>query len=143
MNNKGFTFAELLAVIVILAIVSIIGVVSVGTVRNKMDKAIFETKLEHVVKSAETWGQNNKSSLNTNITVGQLITSGDLDTEEKIGNNLVVTDNSTGKNINGLQLYVYTEYNRVYACIIKNSNNASLLSEEGDYKKYSHLNYYC
>ena len=166
MDKKGFTLVELLATIVIIAVVTLIGTVSIGSIRNKMNKNMFEKKLTLIISAAQNWGQDNREVLTSKRTVGnvankmgvasnkkisELISSNYLQTEEKDCNSadkvgtdcLVVTDNSNGKVINKLEVFIYLEYNRVYACIVKNDTNKGLLSEDNSYSLYSHLNYYC
>ncbi len=170
MNKKGFTLVELLAVIVILAVVMLIGSVSIGTVRNRISKNMFETKLELAIGAAKKWGQDNKEELKqwpgdlvyfikksdlTNYyrihktysyarkTIGDLIASKDLETDERDHGNAVITNDLSGKVINDLEIIVYIANNRVYACIEASPNNRSVLEEKSDWSEYSHLNYYC
>lgn len=165
MNKKGFTLVELLAVIVILAVVMLIGTVSIGGVRNKINKNMFETKLELIIGAAKSWGQDNKEELandktikylnasnavadktkaGTFKTVQDLIASTDLETDEKdSGGNKIVTNDMTGKVVNNLEVFVYLDNNRVYACIPVSDANRNELEEKSDWSEYSHLNYYC
>ena len=158
MNKKGFTLVEILAVLALLSVILIIGTVSINGIHNKIDKNLFESKLEYIINGAETWGQDNKTSLmdgELTTTVGSLIASKDIETDElrnyasceagnsKDGKCMVITNNVTGNVINALELRVYLENNRVYSCIIKNSSNMNLLDEDASYSKYSSLNYYC
>ena len=76
MNKKGFTLVEILAVLVIIAVVSLIGTVSITGVRRKMDENLFKNKLGEIISSASKWGEDNKSELDTEKTVGALITNG-------------------------------------------------------------------
>lgn len=153
MNKKGFTLTELLAVIVIIAVISTVGIVSVSTVRNKMAASLFAAKLEHIVQSAETYGQNNKtlitnSSTSMNVggqsvkyyqtTVAQLISEGALDTDEKSGTTSVITNNINGANIGTMKIRIYKQYNRYYACIVKNAD-----AKIDNLDDFNYLNYYC
>ena len=158
MNKKGFTLIELLAVIVILGVVMLIGTVSIANVRNKMNKNMFEAKVDLILGTAKSWGQDNKELFGNSLVscynkiaesteqktftgvkvkVQELINSGDLQTEEKDATgNLVVINDYTGSSANNLEILVYLKNNRVYACIplstIPPSNNLKILGEKKD-----------
>lgn len=160
MNKKGFTLIELIAVIAIIAVISLIGAVSINGVRNNIEKNMFESKLSFVISGAKDWGQNNKNLLTSAVTktVGDLIAAGTVETEDKVpiakystcetknksGDNcIVIVNNTNGTVINKLDISIYIQYNRVYACILKNANNQNLLNEDASWSKYGDLNYYC
>ena len=164
MNKKGFTLTELLATIVILSVVMLIGSVSVSGIRNKMNKNMFESKLDFVISSAKSWGQDNKelftssNSYQLNKTVGFLVGETYLETEDRVPQTLYAsceTKNKIGTDcrvvlnpmddsvVNGLKLKIYLQYNRVYACIVKDSNNQTILKETASWTEYKDLNYYC
>ncbi len=169
MNKKGFTLTELLAVIVILAVVGLIGTVSITEVKKKMNENMFRNKLAEVISAGSKWGEDNKEELNpsTTKTVGDLIESNYLNTEEKVlpekydyseeactgkGGKMetstglctmVITNNVDYKIINSLKLKIYRENNRVYTCIVKEDNTKNLLAEDNSYSVYGDLNYYC
>lgn len=163
MNKKGFTLVEILAVLVIIAVVSLIGTVSITGVRRKMEENLFKNKLGEIISAASKWGEDNKSELDTTKTVGFLITSGYLETEEAINTTKyehtcgtsksdvngyvedelcknVITNNVDYKVLNSLTVEIYRSNNRVYSCIVDNENNRNLLV---DWDKYSDLDYYC
>lgn len=168
MNKKGFTLTELLAVIVILAVVGLIGTVSITGVKKKMNENMFRNKLAEVISAGSKWGEDNKEELNpsTTKTVGDLIESNYLNTEEKVlpekydyseaactgkGGKMetstglctmVITNNVDYKIINSLKLKIYRENNRVYTCIVKEDNTKTLLADDS-YSVYGDLNYYC
>lgn len=151
MNKKGFTLVELMAVIVIISIVALVGVTSITGVRKQMDKKLFEEKLNSAISSAEKWGEDNKDMLPTTKTIGQLIVSNYYESEEAVNPNLynykcdgednkdpkgyldgelcknIVTNNVDNLIVNDIKLSVNIKNNRVYACIIKDSNNNNLL----------------
>lgn len=169
MNKKGFTLTELLAVIVILAVVGLIGTVSITEVKKKMNENMFRNKLAEVISAGSKWGEDNKEELNPSTikTVGDLIESNYLNTEEKVlpekydyseetctgkGGKMetstglctmVITNNVDYKIINSLKLKIYRENNRVYTCIVKEDNTKNLLAEDNSYSVYGDLNYYC
>lgn len=163
MNKKGFTLIELLAVIVILGVVMLIGTVSVSGIRNKINKNMFESKIDLALGAAKSWGQDNKEQLNSasyskTVTIGDLIGSGDLKTEEKVlltefptcelynrtGSDCwVLLNNFDGKVVNKLEVKVYLQYNRVYACVLKNTNNKGILGEDSSWSVYSEAGFYC
>ena len=163
MNKKGFTLVEILAVLVIIAVVSLIGTVSITGVKKKMEENLFKNKLGEIISSASKWGEDNKSELETTKTVGYLITSGYLETEEAInpikyehtcGSSKsdvngyvedglcknVITNNVDYKVLNSLEVKIYRSNNRVYSCIVVSDDNKELLV---DWDKYSDLDYYC
>lgn len=177
MNKKGFTLVEILAVLVIIAVVSLIGTVSITGVRRKMEENLFKNKLGEIISAASKWGEDNKSALDDkdslnryykNKTVGFLITSGYLETEEAINTTKydqytcgssksdengyiedglcknVITNNVDYKVLNSLVVKIYRSNNRVYSCIVDDNNttnnNRNLLV---DWDKYSDLDYYC
>lgn len=163
MNKKGFTLVEILAVLVIIAVVSLIGTVSITGVKKKMEENLFKNKLGEIISAASKWGEDNKSELDTTKTVGFLITSGYLETEEAInpikyehscGSSKsdvngyvedglcknVITNNVDYKVLNSLEVKIYRSNNRVYSCIVVSDDNKELLV---DWDKYSDLNYYC
>ena len=153
MNKKGFTLIELLAVIILLGVVMLIGTTSIAGIRNKINKSMFETKLEFAISAAKSWGQDNKELLPKTISVGELINNGSLSTDEvveyedcedtsKTDECRVVLDYN-GDVMNKLQLYTYLEYGRVYACISKNDLNKTLLQEDDSWSLYEHKKFYC
>lgn len=157
MNRKGFTLVELLAVIVILSVVLLMGSSSLTAVRRGINENIFESKLQFVISAGKSYGERNKeqfidlnglASKTITKTVGELIESNDLETEEYEDSSLVTTclkpsvNEETGaqtcavitnpvddKIINDLAITIYMEHNRVYACIPLTANNRAILDE--------------
>ena len=131
MNKKGFTLMELLAVIIILGIISTIGLVSVASVRRKANDGMFRDKLDFVIAGAKNWGEENKNIVyNSNSTieetVGELIAGGFIESDD---NNQIIYDNDK-TSINELEVKIFINYNRVYACIdidaAKNHDNPKI-----------------
>lgn len=168
MSKKGFTLVELLAVIVILGVVMTIGSISVATVRRKIDKNMFENKLEFVIAAGKEWGNDNKALVKSTgdggkvMTVDDLITNGVLKTEEleladgtfscgkpkndvEVGKTYcyAITNNVDGSVVNNLNIKIYMKHNRVYACIVSDDYNYAILGDNAAHDEYGHLNYYC
>ena len=164
MNKKGFTLTELLAVLVILAVIMTAGSASIAGIRNRLNKNMFEKKMDLVVGAAKSWGADNIETVNAggasgvSRTVGFLIGTGTLETEDqvpitkyaacetenRVGSDCIVVLNPFDKSVvNGLQIKIYEQHNRVYACIYKNSNNKSILNENSSWTEYNGESYYC
>ena len=161
MNKKGFTLVELMAVIVLISIIALVGVTSITGVRKQMDKKLFEEKLNSAISSAEKWGEDNKDMLPTTKTIGQLIVSNYYESEEAVNYNLynytkcsnsktsqlgykdgefcknIVTNNVDSLIVNEISIKIFTNNNRVYACIEKNTNNKNLIKETDTFDKYN------
>lgn len=60
MNKKGFTFIELLAVIVLIAVVITIAVPSIRYADKKFHEKAYNTKVEMIKKGAESYGDDYK-----------------------------------------------------------------------------------
>lgn len=67
-NKKGFTLVELLAVIVLLAVIGLIGFASTQKIKENIDRNVFQTTLEDVLTSAETYGSDNVEELSAGDT---------------------------------------------------------------------------
>lgn len=159
MNKKGFTLVELMAVIVLISVVALIGVSSVIGVRKQMNRKLFEDKMTSAISAAEKWGEDNKDSLATTLTIGDLIVNNYYESEETVNTELysytncsydkssklgyyiddklcknVVTNNADNLVVNELSIKVFTKNKRVYACIEKTDNNKALIV---DFDKYS------
>ena len=158
MNKKGFTLVELMAVIVLISVVALIGVSSVIGVRKQTNRKLFEDKMSSAISAAEKWGEDNKDSLETTLTIGDLIINNYYESEEavdpklysytKCSNNKssklgyndgelcknVVTNNYDNLVVNELSIKVFIKNKRVYACIEKTNNNKTL---SVDFDKYS------
>ena len=140
MNKRGFTLVEILATIVIIALVTIIGTVSVNGIRKRISQKIFASKLELVVTSAKSWGQDNKESLTEVLNVNGVNYSGKTITIAYLLNTKYITDEEKNKindnddiDISSTQLYVYKDNNRVYSCIVTSSIRST---DSSTYDKY-------
>lgn len=73
MKNKGFTLAELLAVIVIMALLLTIAVPSVIGISNKIKANMFCSKIEDIESAAKLYGEDYQDEIPPQITVYKLI----------------------------------------------------------------------
>ncbi len=64
MNKKGFTLVELLAVIALIALIVIIAVPSVISINRRINKRVYNTKVQEIVSAAELYGTNNPDIFN-------------------------------------------------------------------------------
>lgn len=83
--KKGFTLAELIAVIVILALISLITVPIVSKMLKTNKKSLCNTQLNEILTAARSYGSENifrlpdKSGDTLTITLGDLINGGYID----------------------------------------------------------------
>lgn len=83
--KKGFTLAELIAVLVVLALVSMIAVPAVTESLKTYKGKICEVQMNNIIESARSWGAKNLTNLpNTNgdyitVPVSDLIKYGFID----------------------------------------------------------------
>ena len=61
--KKGFTLAELIAVLVVLALVSMIAIPAVTESLKKYKGNICEVQMNNIVEAARSWGAKNISNL--------------------------------------------------------------------------------
>lgn len=89
MNKKGFTLTELLAVIALIALITIIAVPSVISINKRINKRVYNTKVEQIVSAAELYGTNNPDIFNgrseVKVYVNELINAGFVSIDK--GNN--------------------------------------------------------
>ena len=127
-NKKGFTLAELLAVIVILGIIAALATPAIMSIYRRNQERLYCTKISILEADAVTWGERNLDSLpvieegqapnniTPNLTVERLvqdrITSPD---DEETG---FVLDPRTNEPINEYRIRVYLRWDKIYAQII-------------------------
>jgi len=61
--KKGFTLAELIAVLVVLALVSMIAVPAVTESLKKYKSEVCSVQMKNIIESARSWGAKNMSIL--------------------------------------------------------------------------------
>ena len=66
-NKKGFTLAELLAVIAILAVIAVLTIPAITNVRKKQTEKIYYDQLEQLLMSSKMYVTDNSSLLNFNL----------------------------------------------------------------------------
>ncbi len=140
MNNKGFTFVELLAVIVILAIIVSIAVPSTISISRKIKGNLFCEKVNSIVNAASLYGEDYKETFGDKnyyinnqtcvdkkgkqytveggsfnaqeIKVIDLLNKGYLKKEKAEEGNVV--DPRTNENMEQDKIVVYEKYGRIY-----------------------------
>lgn len=131
MNKKrnGFTLTELLVVVAIIAIIAIIAIPSIIIINKRINKRLYNEKVDMIAKAAEVYANENPDAFgsNTEITVyvGDLIKNGYLKEDAK-GAAACGTDPKNSKNINE------EVNNEIYmdSCIINPIENINM---NGDY----------
>ena len=124
--KNGFTLVELLAVIVLMAIIGAVGLFGVSAVNKNIKTNMLESKLELIKKGAERFGSDNLYLLTSTCengktncfetTVQNLIDNNYVSSEEKdSAGNIIVLNNLTEESLNNEIVYIYLEYNNVYA----------------------------
>ena len=56
MNKKGFTLTELLVVIALISIIVLIAVPSVVSISKRINKRVYNAKIQEIVTAAELYG---------------------------------------------------------------------------------------
>ena len=133
MNRKGFTFIELLAVIVLISVVLVIAVPSIRYADKKFHEKAYKTKTELILNAAKEYGDDFKEVImySTNglvytdqqtgstypavtVTVRDLLNNGYItkDNDLRRADILDPRDDSSMLNIS---LTVYIKNNRAYA----------------------------
>ena len=125
MNKKGFTLAELLAVIAILAVITTIAFVSLNGVRKKIDLNIVQSDLELAIVSAKSYGEDHLSSLPRTVSINDLSSEG----------------LSIGDEYQDIKILVYLKNRRAAACISNLDN--SIESIVGEENKCAFSSLYC
>ena len=89
MKNKGFTLVEVLTVISIIAVITLLISRPVTALLKEMDRKACDSQNENVLKAAELWFNDNKTTFpieigqSETITVQWLFFSGHLDKDIK------------------------------------------------------------
>lgn len=106
--KKGFTLAELLAVLVVLGIISAITIPIVTTQLSNYKKDLCKTQYQNILTAARVYGSDNIMTLKDGdtITLGILKQKGYIDsdeiknpvTKEEISDDLTITINNVGTN---------------------------------------------
>ena len=60
MNKNGFTFIELLAIIVLIGLITVIAVPSIKLADKKIQEKNFKTKVELIEKAGESYGDDHR-----------------------------------------------------------------------------------
>lgn len=143
MNKKGFTLVELLAVIVVITIVALIGTVSINVVRNRIEENLFNGKVETLLTTAQTYGENNKylftydNNYTITIYASELIDNKYYETDEVNADGSKAFLNVDGTDIKGsLKIVIQRVNNRISACLENNSTNNNLLDDDKFNKYY-------
>lgn len=80
MNKKGFTLTELLVVIALISVIVLIAVPSVVSISKRINKRVYNAKVQEIVTSAELYGTNNPDLFNgvseVKVFVSELIDGG-------------------------------------------------------------------
>ena len=132
MNKKGFTFIELLAIIVLIGLITLIAIPSIKLADRKIQNKNYETKKELIKKAAENYGEDNKDILlyststtytdpsnnvsypSINIKVRDLLNNGYVSKDTGL-KNADILNPVTGVSILNEDIVVYYKNNRVYA----------------------------
>jgi prepilin-type N-terminal cleavage/methylation domain-containing protein len=133
MNKKGFTFIELLAVIVLISVVLLIAVPSIRYADRKFHEKAYNTKMELILNAAKEYGDDFKEVIiyNTNgssysdpstgsnypavtITVRDLLNNGYI-TKDNGLNETDILDPRDDSSMLNKSLTVYIKNNRAYA----------------------------
>ena len=65
-NKKGFTLAELLAVIIVLGLLSLIVIPNVITAIKTSKDTIYKAQINSIIEGAKMWASDNASSMPEN-----------------------------------------------------------------------------
>ena len=69
MNKKGFTLTELLVVIALISIIVLIAVPSVVAINKRINKRVYNSKIQEIVTAAELYGTNNPDLFNGRLEI--------------------------------------------------------------------------
>lgn len=129
MNNKAFTLAEMLAVIIILSVIALVTIPTVSkTLKNSREQTCL-IQYENILNAAKVWGSENILELPAQgeyieITLEKLQELGYIDenienpvTKELIGTNTTIKISKT----DGSKKYNY-EFNDDYKTLCKSNN---------------------
>ena len=68
MNKNGFTFIELLAIIILIGLITIVAVPSIRLADKKIQQKNYDTKVELIEKAAESYADDHKDLINYSAT---------------------------------------------------------------------------
>ena len=87
MNKKGFTLTELLVVIALISIIVLIAVPSVVSISKRINKRVYNAKIQEIVTAAELFGTNNPDLFNgrteVKVYISELVNKGFVSTDSK------------------------------------------------------------
>ena len=136
MKKNGFTLVELLAVVVILALITLMGTVGVGSLKNGINKSMWNSTVELIETAAKRYGEDKKNIIiNKNesctingvshkpgyeVTVEDLISKKYIATKELVNNTIEKSKNendnfTNGYYVNNGKVCIYIEDNLSYA----------------------------
>ena len=130
MNRKGFTFVELLAVIVLIGIIIGISVPIIRYADKKFHEKAYNTKVDLIKNAAKDYGDENIEFINAQtttytepssghsykavtITVGDLLDKGYITKDNDI-RKIDVLDPRNDESMLDKTITVYIKYNRAY-----------------------------
>lgn len=120
MNKKGFTLAEVLAVIVLMGILVTIAIPTINTITNNINKRLFNTKKELILTSAEKYAKDNKEFFtdgSMTVTIDDLVKAGYVEIDAKNNENGCTNINgcvinpSTKETINDIKILIQKQKN--------------------------------
>ena len=92
LNNKGFSFVELLAAVAILAILSSIAIVGVTNILNKSHKEYYNNERKNLILAAQAYVNENKSKLPKVVGKKEKIEAEDLKTANYLKKDITTYD---------------------------------------------------
>jgi prepilin-type N-terminal cleavage/methylation domain-containing protein len=134
-KKNGFTFIELLAVIVVLAILVLLAMPRVTTMMERARVNSFVVEANEIAKVAQTAysdkvldGDPNYNGNTVCFTVDQLIKDGYLDKEAGDVRGVIVLDMTTGQNThdNQIKIYTYLSKKNYYIALKEGSNTGKI-----------------
>jgi len=135
MNKKGFTFVELLAVIVLIGIIIGISIPTIRYADRKFHEKAYKTKIELIKSAAQEYGDDNKEiiiyatngSTYTDPTTGGTYPSITVTVEDLLNNGYITKDDDlkdddildprTKVSMLSKTVIIYIKNNRAYAKI--------------------------
>ena len=133
MNKKGFTFIELLAVLILISIVILIAVPSIKYADKKLHETSYKTKSELILNAAKEYGDDYKEiilyssygTVYTDPSSGSTYPSVTITVRDLLNNGYVTKDNDIKENdildprndtsMLDKSITVYIKNNRAYA----------------------------
>lgn len=132
MNKSGFTFIELLAIIVLIGLITLIAIPSIKLADKKIQTKNYNAKKELIKKAAESYGEDNKDILmysttttytdpsnnvsypSMNIKVRDLLNNGYINKDKGL-KTADVLNPITNQSILNEDIIIYYKNNQVYA----------------------------